>query len=131
MIEDNVEPMPCTPEDRTMLAVNRCPSCLNYGFIEGPRGGASRNIYCFDPECRAAFNVGPVLMIAQRIGRARLCHYPPLVHIIEGMYAMCRFTMIADTVHWPYGHRAVDMAHARNADCPDCLTTLRSRGKRR
>src|SRR4030095_635812 len=129
MIERNGETMTCTVEERAALMANRCPSCGNYGFIEGPRGGASLNVYCFNPECRAAFNVGPAFAVAHRIGRARRCHYPPLVHIIQGMYPMCRFTM--NTVEWPLGHRRVAISHARNADCPDCLAVLRNQGKRK
>jgi hypothetical protein len=33
-----------------------CPYCGS-GFIEGPRGGASVNIFCSSPSCDSRFNV--------------------------------------------------------------------------
>lgn len=35
-----------------------CPYCRSaYGLIEGPRGGASLNLFCGDPDCDSRFNI--------------------------------------------------------------------------
>jgi hypothetical protein len=39
------------------LNTGHCPDCNYHGFVVGPRGGASMNIECGNPECRARFNV--------------------------------------------------------------------------
>lgn len=49
------------PEDalRFIHDKGKCPYCKSeYGFYEGPRGGASVNIFCGNPDCNSRFNVG-------------------------------------------------------------------------
>lgn len=51
-----------------IIASNECPDCGKHdGFYEGPSGGMSINIKCANPECKAKFNVTPVIGIAERI----------------------------------------------------------------
>lgn len=59
-------------EDREPL----CPTCLNEGMYGGPEGGMSQNIHCMNVACRAAFNITPVIEIAERIGRRGFDWYP-------------------------------------------------------
>lgn len=49
------------------IATNYCPDCGHQGFIEGPSGGLSTNIFCANKECGHGFNVTPVIGIAERI----------------------------------------------------------------
>lgn len=108
----------CTPGERERLRHNQCPDCGNYGFHDGPRGGLSQNIFCANPHCRSGFNLGPQLVIAQRIGQGRTCYYPPRVHaLVSGGRPACMFTL---RQVWPRGHTATG-----EIDCPDCLAQLR------
>lgn len=56
---------------------NRCPDCGGEGFYAGPEGGMSINVHCANRACRSAFNVTPLLQIAERIGKRDLTWYPP------------------------------------------------------
>lgn len=48
------------------IATNTCPDCgSKKGFYEGPSGGLSTNIQCI--ECGQAYNVTPMIGIAERI----------------------------------------------------------------
>lgn len=52
------------------IASNRCPDCGDGGggvFWEGPSGGMSTNIECINPNCKARFNVTPLIGTAERI----------------------------------------------------------------
>jgi len=42
-------------ERRSIFLEMRCPFCGTPGFVPGPRGGASRNLFC--KCCGAGFNV--------------------------------------------------------------------------
>jgi hypothetical protein len=44
---------------RIIAALNggECPDCEVHAIVPGPRGGASRNVWC--SSCGARFNVGP------------------------------------------------------------------------
>jgi hypothetical protein len=118
----------CTPDEREALLHNRCPDCGNYGFHDGPRGGASQNIFCCNPHCRSAFNVAPVplLIMAQRIPRGPLAFYPPLNHATvptpNGTLPLCAFSLRTPS-EWPRGHREADID--REVTCPDCIAGLR------
>lgn len=62
-----------------------CPDCSTRGFIPGPRGGMSQNIYCKNSMCRSAFNLTrftPSTGIVQRIGKADPAIYEnlPVLH---------------------------------------------------
>ena len=46
-----------TTAERAMLAGNRCPDCLTFGLLPGPRGGAAQNVYCNNAVCRSAFDI--------------------------------------------------------------------------
>lgn len=113
----------CTPDEKDALLHNRCPACGNYGFHDGPTGGMSLNIFCCNPHCRAGFNIGPMLILAQRIPRGRLCHYPPLTHATdpEGR-PVCLFT-IRPAPYWPRGHTSAG-AKSPEVTCPDCVAAL-------
>lgn len=50
-----------------VIATNHCPDCNHEGFWEGPHGGMSINITCANDDCKARFNVTPVIGIAERI----------------------------------------------------------------
>jgi len=61
-------------DDETMmidaLRQDVCPDCgETEGFVDGPRGGAGRNIFC--KHCRAGFNVAwpRHILFAHRIGK--------------------------------------------------------------
>jgi hypothetical protein len=120
---------------------NRCPRCGNWGFIAGPRGGAGQNIYCCNPECRAAFMVAPRHRIAfvEHVGEAPDCHYPPKIHILRGGFAVCNFSnsftvdngppprilpMVPDM--WPIGHSWVGIEDFDLATCKTCRERGRS-----
>ncbi|RUW56833.1 hypothetical protein [Mesorhizobium sp. M8A.F.Ca.ET.021.01.1.1] len=48
------------PEDqlRYIHDASKCPYCKSkYGLYEGPRGGASINLFCGNPDCDSRFNV--------------------------------------------------------------------------
>lgn len=51
------------PDDqlRYIHDASKCPYCKSkYGLWEGPRGGASVNMFCGNPDCNSRFNVvGP------------------------------------------------------------------------
>lgn len=109
----------CTPDERDAIQHNRCPDCGNYGFHDGPRGGLSQNIFCCNPQCRSGFNVGPLLIMVQRIGRGPLCYYPPLVHItVADDLALCCFVMHPPP--WPRGHYQGG-ARFPEITCPVCI----------
>ena len=38
---------------------NTCPDCGGIGFLTGPPGGMSTNIFCKSEKCRSGFNVTP------------------------------------------------------------------------
>lgn len=113
----------CTTAEVHSLRHNRCPDCGNYGFHDGPRGGASQNIFCANPHCRAGFNIAPHFVMCQRIGKGPLGCYPPRVHAIlppelgRPPRPLCAFTQ---RVIWPRGH-----AWSGAVDCPECLAELR------
>lgn len=109
--------------EREELTRNRCPDCGNFGFYVGPTGGLSQNIYCCNPFCRSAFNIGPMMMIAQRIGKAPGNYYPPKVHIKAKFHSLPGCGVIgAPWPHWPIGHYITD--DAKKVDCPICLTLM-------
>ena len=118
-----------------LIKSNRCPDCGNYGFIGGPRGGAGQNIYCCNPECRAAFMVAPrkSILMVQSVGKAPECHYPPRVHILHHGRAMCGFhgyhwvdegpPPVLEPVlpsEWPIGHSWVGRKDFEISTCPQC-----------
>jgi hypothetical protein len=48
------------PEDqlRYIHDANKCPYCKSaHGLYQGPRGGASVNVFCGNPDCDSRFNV--------------------------------------------------------------------------
>ncbi|MBS3648789.1 hypothetical protein KEU06_09245 [Pseudaminobacter sp. 19-2017] len=48
------------PDDqlRYIYDASKCPYCKSkHGLFEGPRGGASVNMFCGDPDCDSRFNV--------------------------------------------------------------------------
>jgi hypothetical protein len=50
-----------------------CPDCYqNFGYYNGPRGGAAINVFCRNPECRSGFNIMPLMRLAQRIGKCTI-----------------------------------------------------------
>jgi hypothetical protein len=55
-------------EELEWLRKEQCPDCRSYrGFLRGPRAGLAVNVKCANPECGSRFNVGPLLLGAQRI----------------------------------------------------------------
>lgn len=130
-----------TDAEIKLLASNQCPACKNFGFIGGPRGGAGQNIYCANPQCRAAFMVAPrkAIMLAQRVGTALECYYPPQVHILHHGQPLCGFAgyhwldngpppqieaVLPD--EWPVGHSWVGREDFELATCPQCREKARS-----
>jgi len=133
--------MTLSDEDVGSLRRGQCPACKNWGFIPGPRGGAGQNIYCCNPVCRAGFMVAPRhnIHLAQRVGEAPDCHYPPQVHILSGGQALCIFhgyltidngpppRMVPVTPDmWPIGHSWVGREEFELATCPQCRTQAAS-----
>jgi len=50
------------------IAGGHCPECgSTKGFLEGPSGGLSTNIFCANEACGAGFNITPVVGIAEKI----------------------------------------------------------------
>lgn len=45
---------------QVVVIEGRCPECEEHGFLEGPHGGISVNVYCKNRLCRAGFNVTPL-----------------------------------------------------------------------
>jgi len=122
--------------DLEAIQANRCPDCGNHGFIGGPRGGAGQNIYCANPQCRAAFMVAPRgrVMLVQRVGKAQECYYPPQVHILKHGAALCGFMgyrwidegpppelEAVFPSEWPVGHSWIGHNEPLAAStCPQC-----------
>lgn len=53
----------------TLVTKNVCPSCGSHsGFFAGPEGGISQNVFCANVECRAGFNITPMVGTCDKIG---------------------------------------------------------------
>jgi len=130
-----MQPTDCNDMDRDALHNNRCPDCGNYGFHDGPRGGASINIFCCNPHCRSGFNVGPIigprLITAQRIGRGPLAFYAPQTHAVisapSGLLPVCAFTLRRPE-DWPRGHQPAG-GLSPVVTCPECQLGMSRRRK--
>lgn len=127
--------------DAESIAKNRCPVCSNWGFIEGPRGGAGQNIFCANPTCRSSFNVAPrhKIVMVHRIGLAPEAFYPPRVHILRHGQPLCGFagyfwietgpaprTMAKTPSAWPIGHSWVGAEDFELCDCSMCRSAAAS-----
>jgi hypothetical protein len=127
--------------DLETIRRNQCPACKNWGFIPGPRGGAGQNLYCANPECRAAFMVAPRhnIALAEVVGKAPEHYYPPRVHILSGGFALCNFSspiildngppprMLPPTPDtWPVGHSWVGREDFEQCTCTACRERARS-----
>jgi len=130
-----------TDDALALIRSNRCPLCKNWGFIPGPRGGAGQNIYCCNPECRAAFMVAPRhnIVFAQHVDKAPENHYPPQVHILSAGQPLCNFAgsitiengppprMLPITPDmWPIGHSWIGRDEFELSTCPACRAKARS-----
>lgn len=126
--------------DVAMIRGNQCPTCRNWGFLPGPRGGAGQNIYCANPDCRAAYMVAPRhnIAIVEYVGEAPDNYYPPKVHILRHGMPLCNFAgtftvdngpppriLAATPDMWPIGHSWVG---ADELDLATCLV-CRERGR--
>jgi hypothetical protein len=131
-----------TDEEIASLRRNQCPTCTNWGLLAGPRGGAGQNLYCANPQCRAAFLVAPRhdIHCAHRLGEAPDHYYPPQVHIITpGGHPHCNFAgsltidngpppRIVPTSPdaWPVGHAWVMVDRFEQSTCKACRERARS-----
>jgi hypothetical protein len=115
-------------ETVAIIRANRCPACTNWGFIAGPRGGAGQNIYCANPNCRAAFMIAPRhdIAIAQRVGLADAHFYPPQVHVLHYGHPLCSFAVGTTPDAWPIGHSWVGRDECELATCKPCRDLARS-----
>src|SRR4051812_18494031 len=115
-----------TDAETLSVQSNRCPDCYNWGFIPGPRSGAGQNIYCANPECRAAFMVGPRehILVVERVDTAPEAFYPPRVHIVSGYRPLCNFSSAASSEEWPVGHSWVTLDDPEAATCHSCRVAL-------
>jgi|SRR5215831_15855195 len=118
-------------EVREALMRNQCPDCGNHGFINGPVGGAARNMFCANPKCRSAFNLtrwqGDAVMV-ERIGKAREGFYAPQVHVFHYGRTACACFYGQAPVDWPLGHRWVGRDEAELATCPECRKAVQRDG---
>ncbi len=132
-----------TKDEIELLRNNRCPKCRNWGFIPGPRGGAGQNIFCSNPECKAAYAIAPRhdIQIAQEVGTAPDHYYPPQVHCLHGTYGqplpMCNFIVASFDSNavprlaavppdaWPIGHAWVTMDDKGDVTCKACREVLK------
>lgn len=85
-----------------MVATNdTCPDCGHKGFLGGPSGGMSQNVYCGNVHCRSGFNVtafSATQGLCERIGKIELDRYPDWAFKIEGEDAAERVKAIRETI---------------------------------
>lgn len=130
-----------TDAEVELIRTGQCPACRNYGFHEGPRGGAGQNLYCCNPNCKAAYMVAPRGNIAmvEYVGKAGDEHYPPKVHILVTGFPLCSFMrwqtidngppprMVPVTPDmWPPGHSWVAREDFELSTCQACKNRARS-----
>lgn len=63
----------------TVAIHDTCPDCGGKGFLGGPEGGMSQNIFCRNIECRSGFNLTPFSAtqgLCERIGEGDIDRYP-------------------------------------------------------
>ena len=121
--------------DVAMIRENQCPTCGNWGFLPGPRGGAGQNIFCANPGCRSAYMIAPRhnIVLAELVGLAPDNYYPPKVHILRHGLPLCNFAgsltinngppprMVPMTPDmWPIGHSWVGGEDSEQCTCGAC-----------